>query len=298
MVHEPAFEERPSEVAEPSREEHVGEILARVRVAQGLSLDDVAQQLKFGVRQIEALEQGRFESLPGSTFARGMVRSYARLLKLDAEALLSQVVGKFEVPDADRLATRYREPVPFSDGSRRSNITYAVLSVVILLVAAGVLYGWQQERSSAPRLDVVPATRAPLEPSHTKPVVSPPQPSAAAPVTAASTGTRAATANPPPQPPVASTPAPTAPAPAPAPAPAMGRVVLHFDAESWVEIRDASSKVLLSQLNPAGSERVVQGTPPFAVVIGNAQHVQLTYDGQAFDLAPHIRVEVARFTLK
>ncbi|MFZ1907695.1 MAG: DUF4115 domain-containing protein, partial [Burkholderiales bacterium] len=87
-------------------------------------------------------------------------------------------------------------------------------------------------------------------------------------------------------------------APAPSAAPATGRILLHFDAESWVEIRDGAGKLLLSQLNPAGSEKAVQGTPPFAVVVGNAQHVQLTYDGQAFDLAPHIRVEVARFTLK
>ncbi|HEX7070992.1 MAG TPA: DUF4115 domain-containing protein, partial [Rhodothermales bacterium] len=83
-----------------------------------------------------------------------------------------------------------------------------------------------------------------------------------------------------------------------APAPAAGRIALHFDAESWVEIRDASGKVLLSQLNPPDSDKVVRGVPPFAVVIGNAQHVKLTYDGQPFDLAPHIRVEVARFTLK
>ena len=74
--------------------------------------------------------------------------------------------------------------------------------------------------------------------------------------------------------------------------------MLHFDAESWVEIRDGTGKLLLSQLNPAGSEKVVQGSPPFSVVIGNAQNVRVTYDGEAFDLTPHIRVEVARFTLK
>jgi cytoskeleton protein RodZ len=289
-VHEPALGEQPTEVAdEQPRGEHAGEILARARLAQGLTLDDVAQQLKFGVRQIDALEQGRFESLPGSTFARGMVRSYARLLKLDAEPLLGQVEGKFVVADADRLATRYREPVPFSDGSRRSNITYVVLSVAILLVVAGVLFGWQQERSRATRLKFVPAARVPLEPARAVPA----NPPSVAPPPVASTGAAAAesagTASPPAQPHSATV---------PAAAPATGRIVLHFDAESWVEIRDASGKVLLSQLNPAGSEKVIQGTPPFSVVVGNAQHVQLTYDGQAFDLAPHIRVEVARFTLK
>ena len=74
--------------------------------------------------------------------------------------------------------------------------------------------------------------------------------------------------------------------------------MLHFDAESWVEIRDGTGKVLMSQLNRAGTEKEVQGTPPFSVVIGNAQHVRVTYNDEPFDLTPHIRVEVARFTLK
>ncbi|MGH8744952.1 MAG: helix-turn-helix domain-containing protein, partial [Burkholderiales bacterium] len=279
-VHEPAFGERPTEFAEePPRAEHVGEILARARVAQGLTLEDVAQQLKFGARRIDALEQGRFENLPGSTFARGMVRSYARLLKLDAETLLSRLEGKFQVPDADRLATRYREPVPFSDGSRRSNIAYALLSVALLLVVAGVLYGWQQERSGTTRLNFVPAARAPLESPRAAAVP-------AAPASIASSGTSAGMATTSAQAPVESAPAATATAAATAPA--TGRIALHFDAESWVEIRDASGKVLLSQLNPADSDKVVQGTAPFAVVVGNAQHVRLTYNGQAFDLMPHI----------
>ncbi|HUJ85491.1 MAG TPA: helix-turn-helix domain-containing protein [Burkholderiales bacterium] len=295
-VQEPALGERPAEIVEAQPHgEHVGEILARARVAQGLTLDDVAQQLKFGARQIGALEQGRFENLPGSTFARGMVRSYARLLKLDAEALLGQVEGKFEVPDADRLATRYREPVPFSDGSRRSNITYVVLSVAILLVAAVVLYGWQQERSRATHLNFVPAARAPLEAPPRPLRASPPLPAAPAPAPAPAPVASASASSSTPNPPV-QTQGPAAAAPATASA--TGRIVLHFDAESWVEIRDGAGKLLLSQLNPAGSEKVVQGIPPFSVVIGNAQHVQLTYDGQALDLAPHIRVEVARFTLK
>ena len=84
----------------------------------------------------------------------------------------------------------------------------------------------------------------------------------------------------------------------PAPAAETRRIVLDFDAESWVEIHDATGKVLMSQLNRADSEKVIQGTPPFSVVIGNAQHVRVTYDGEPFDLTPHIRVEVARFTLK
>jgi cytoskeleton protein RodZ len=54
----------------------------------------------------------------------------------------------------------------------------------------------------------------------------------------------------------------------------------------------------MHSLNPAGTERVVEGVPPFSLVIGNARHVRLTYGEREIDLRPHTRVEVARFTLK
>jgi cytoskeleton protein RodZ len=56
--------------------------------------------------------------------------------------------------------------------------------------------------------------------------------------------------------------------------------------------------MLLSQLNPAGSEQAVEGRPPFSLVIGNAQYVRLSYEDREIDLTPHVKVEVARFTLE
>ena len=76
------------------------------------------------------------------------------------------------------------------------------------------------------------------------------------------------------------------------------RIVLKFERPSWVEIRGRDGKTLLSQLNPAGSEQTVEGRPPFSLIIGNAQHVRLSYDDRQIDLAPHVKVEVARFTLE
>jgi cytoskeleton protein RodZ len=56
--------------------------------------------------------------------------------------------------------------------------------------------------------------------------------------------------------------------------------------------------MLISSLNPAGSERILRGRPPFEIVIGNASHVKLEYNNKPVDLRPHTRVEVARLTLK
>ena len=72
---------------------------------------------------------------------------------------------------------------------------------------------------------------------------------------------------------------------------------LSFDRESWVEIRDARGRVIFNQINPPGSSQVVEGEAPLSLVVGNARSVRLGYGDRDIDLAPHTRVDVARFTL-
>ena len=84
-------------------------MLAAARGRAGLSLDAVAQQLKLGVRQVQALEDDNFAALPGRTFVRGFVRNYARLLKLDADAVLAALPGSSAAPALEaRRCTRPR----------------------------------------------------------------------------------------------------------------------------------------------------------------------------------------------
>lgn len=267
----------------------VGAELAQAREAMGLSLADVAQQLKFAPRQIEALEQERYDRLPTGTFARGMLRSYARLLKLDAEAVVARAASRLAAPDNTAAVAAAHRPIPITDSARRSNLTYVALSVALLVVIAAVTLEWQQERARAARLSFVPAAQAP------QPAVLEPQRSPVASAAAASIVT-------PPQ--VAPMPEGDAggkPAAESRPQPvAEGsrRLVLRFERESWVEVRGRGGRLLMSQLNPAGSERQLDGEPPFQLIIGNAQHVRLTYGERPVDLAPHVKVEVARLTLE
>lgn len=278
----------------------VGQELAAAREARGLALADVAQQLKFAPRQLEALEQEQFAALPGATFAKGMVRSYARLLKLDPEPLLQRVAGHFEVPDSNRLAARYHQPVPFSDGARKSTFVYLGLSAGVLVLVGAVAYEWHQERTAmakAPTKATSVAKAASREGPKQRPAPVPVQ-QAVAPVPA----------------PVASpVPAPVAP-----PVPAMPektktlvaatsekpkvvsgphRLVVRTDGEAWIEIKDSADRMLVSSLNPPGSERVVRGKPPYSLVIGNASNVTVLYDDKPIDLAPHTRQDVARLTV-
>ena len=273
----------------------VGEELAQARAALGMSVADVAQQLKFAARQIEGLEQGRFEDLPTGTFARGMVRAYARLLKLDAEALVDRMAARVAAPDNAEAVASARRPIPITDDARRTNLVYAALSVAILGVIAAVAFEWQRERANAARLSFVPAAQAPLEVQRAAvadiaaSAVTPPNlsPLAAAEPFQPVRPQPAAESRPAGERSAASRPAPEG----------TRRISLKFERESWVQIRGADGKPLLSQLNPAGSERTVEGKAPFILIIGNAQYVRLSYDDRQIDLTPHVKVEVARFTL-
>ena len=281
----------------------VGQELAAAREARGLALADVAQSLKFAPRQLEALEQERFDALPGATFARGMVRSYARLLKLDPEPLVERISGRCEIPDSNRLAARYHQPVPFSDSARKSTFVYLGLSAGVLVLVGAVAYEWQQERTRVAK----PASKATTSVAKAAPREAQPRPApvavqpAMAPAPAQEkTKLAAAVPAPAPVPPVAITPEKPKVVSADKPrAVSAGphRLVVRTEGEAWIEIRDAADRMLVSSLNPPGSERVVRGKPPYSLVIGNASTVTVLYDDKPIDLAPHTRQDVARLTV-
>ena len=252
------------------------------RAELGLSLEDVANQLKFAPRQIEALETGDFAKLPGGTFARGMLRSYARLLKVDPAPILAQLAAAGVGPQAGpEQAVSLRTPIPFSEGGKHVNLVYAVLSVVLLAVVAFFAFEWYQEKAAPPKLAfVAPAQEPPAaEPRDATPTAHS--------ATFASTGLA----------PVLE----TAPRPDGRRAgllpPGQRRIVIQFDKESWVEIKAGNGDILTSQMNAAGTEKVIEGAPPFLLTIGNAPNVRVTYNELPVDLRPHFKVDVARFTL-
>lgn len=69
----------------------IGGVLRQAREARGESVGDVAHALKLNPRQVEAIEQERFDLLPGKAFVRGFVRNYARHVGLDAEQLVTRL---------------------------------------------------------------------------------------------------------------------------------------------------------------------------------------------------------------
>lgn len=75
-------------------------------------------------------------------------------------------------------------------------------------------------------------------------------------------------------------------------------ISLHFTADSWVDIRDATGKPLIRSLGVAGVTKEVEGVAPFQVLLGYGPGVQITYNGEPYDFQKFQgRQEVARFTI-
>lgn len=262
----------------------VGQILREAREAQGITLDNAAVRLRLMHRQVEAMERDDFESLGQSVFARGFVRNYARLLGLAPESLLARMDGAPTEPAA---------VAPTEPALPRSWLTspWLILSLLGLLLAVAVpvaLYAWLNSDGGERPDEPVPAAMQPR-----------PTPAVASAPVAAPADVVAPAPVPPVTPAAADGTSPEATA-SEAAEPAADGSVLHLDFgdESWTEIKDASGRMLMRQLNPAGSSGDVHGQPPFDVVIGNAAQVQVTYNGRPIDLKPFIDVTVARFTLE
>ncbi|MBI2295364.1 MAG: helix-turn-helix domain-containing protein, partial [Betaproteobacteria bacterium] len=108
-----------------------GRRLAQARALHDLSPSDVARQLKLSVWQIEALEAGQFDRLPGPVFVRGFIRNYARLVKLDPEDLL-QSAGDSLPLQAPRPATPPSQDIPFPTAQTRRWPGYAIAAAVLV----------------------------------------------------------------------------------------------------------------------------------------------------------------------
>ena len=269
----------------------IGRELRAARVGRGLSIGEVADRLKLSVKQLNAIESGDFASLPGATFARGFVRSYARYMEIDADALVARLdqCVPLDAPAAGL--------VPLDEPAARKTSLALPLSLGALLVIAG---GWfllpgsaEPEVQSSVPLALVPTVADPdasaLQPTTSDVVaVAPPLVTASAPQAVAPVAAAPVTA------PVA---AAASAASAAAPVAGQGRIELRVRQEAWVSITDADGKKLVYATLAANDRRQLQGRPPFRVVIGNAANAELAYNGQPVDLAGKIRGTTAKLEL-
>jgi len=287
-----------------------GARLRAAREAAGLSLDQVAQQLKLAPRQVKALEDESFGELPGRTFSRGFVRNYARLLHLDAQDLLAHLPDVSQAPALESPTLHSTAAImgelPSATASKSGLGRWLIPLILIACIVAAAAYEWYRgglSNYAEPARPVSDATdhRAPAT---IVPGVALPNPlTRSAPTTASQTTVSQASEASQSATPVASmrdsaaTPASGSTLPASA-APGDATVLLRYQGPSWTEIRDRSGQLVVSRLVAAGSVEPVNGAPPFDIVLGNAQVVTLVYRGTPVDLSPYTRQNVARLTIQ
>jgi len=118
-----------------------GEHLRREREMRGVSLDEVAQATRIGTRFLEALENERWQELPGGVFNRGFLRSIARYLGLDEESLVAEY-GQ-AANDKPQMAEWAASTRGEGDASPSWVGRIVVMLIVLLLLAAAGVGGWQ-----------------------------------------------------------------------------------------------------------------------------------------------------------
>lgn len=154
-----------------------GETLRREREMRGVSLEEVASATRITTRNLEALENERWEQLPGGVFNRGFIRSVSRYLGLDEEILVAEyVIATNDQPNmavwADKTEANKRSPVPWVLGGA---------AALVLLAAFFLWRDWALVRAAI--TGAQPATAANAAPPAAPPASQAP-PLAAPPVVA------------------------------------------------------------------------------------------------------------------
>lgn len=265
-------------VAESPRE--FGEELRRERELRDVSREQLVEATRISLRQIEALETGRFEQLPAKVFSRGFVRSIAIQLGLDAErtaAAFAHVYDAWAVEQEEKERREMTGSGQFRALSRpRRSVSVktsaiglsAAIVIAVLTGAAAVLKSRSADKAPAttPRLTSEPTSAA------TGPASLALPPAIAAETVALPPSTEPEATDP------ATAPAPAAPSVAPD---ASGlTLTLTFSEDCWTEVT-MDGKVAAAELCRKGTVREFSGARRFTLTLGNAGGVAVAVDGRA-----------------
>ena len=290
--------------------------LRAARESAGVTLADLSQKTRISVKQLEALEAGRYSDLPGIAFVKGAMRSCAKVLNLDAQVLLAHVQANTLDPLASGNGDRLAMPMPADRGGLSSGGGSRLWfwgAALLALVALGFFFAspeqWRAAISQmAPKAGPAQSAKvsAPANPTAVAAVIAPIEASPTGPSLQTSSTSSAPVALPAVVSPVSPGAVPdtglkrvdplvVAP---PAVLPTGSVIEMQFARDSWVEVRQADGKIINNQLHKAGTKAAIDAQGPVALIIGGASGVSVNWQGQAQDIKPFTRDDVARLTLK
>ena len=112
----------------------VGASLRQSRVESGRDLSEASEALRIRRPHLQAIEEGRFDELPGQAYALGFVRAYAEYLELDSDWVIDRFREEVDPGDANP-DLHFPEPPPVRDWRPRIGVAGAALAL------AAVAYG-------------------------------------------------------------------------------------------------------------------------------------------------------------
>jgi cytoskeleton protein RodZ len=262
-----------------------GEKLRREREKRNITLDQISESTKIGTRMLQALEEDRFNQLPGGIFNKGFVRAYAHYVGLDEDQIVADyLAASGDVPPVQPELPSHESVRIVEVGSdfTRRQLPWGVFAAILLL-AALVLSIWSQREKKHE------STAAPAPPAiqraedHTAPAPTAPGPAISSTSDRNPSPTKSAV-NPATQVPSASprnpatvvpkTPAETTSLPVP------GEFVVLIQAreDSWTTIT-ADGRTVYSGNLSAGDQRAIRGRKEVIVKAGNAGGIDLHFNG-------------------
>ena len=313
-----------------SESDSPGSALRDARDALGLSVSEVATRLKVPKTVVENIEAERLDALPARVFARAHIRSYASLVELDPDEMVSAYDRKTGQEESAEIESRPQATLPGVLVALRKSLrltrmqSWVFGGTVILFTALAGIFLWFAWPSEAPVVSgpagqpVEQSSRASTE-DDVEPVSS-----AEGDLYESSTPADA------PDGPVAQDEAPvpdavadaisggSPDAPPDGPAEELSEIqqalaslsnpltytpgdahvlVFHFSSDCWVEVLDAAGALLHQDLERAGDRLEVRGDAPFSITLGYAPGAQLEYNGDPVMLSQHTHNDVARLVL-
>jgi len=320
-----------AEIHEPAA---FGQQLMLAREKAGISIDEAARALNLKQETVEAIEDSALDKLPPVTFVQGYIRTYARLLGLSEEKILSE----FEAEVPHELESELHPRPPSQDGTNSQTPVIKLISVLIIMLAALVLfyavYSYYIERTehieqSSQAADDAMVQLPPEAPliEYQAGITEDDAPTVATqsaftegediqtePVVETELALQPEEELQPEQTAIAEVAAEVEVVPDAAvsevnieeimpvakPQPITGGDILAVSAEqdSWAEIVDANDIQLFSGTLKAGRELNMTGQAPFEVFLGNAPGVSLSLNSISIDMAKYIRYNnVAQFKI-
>jgi cytoskeleton protein RodZ len=304
-----------------------GTQLRKARERQGLDQAKMAAQLHLSQTMIVALESDDFDKLPSPVFVQGYLRKYSRLLGVNEDAVVEAYQGLIPVTGESTIRSPQHRELSRELHGGHGVVRYVTWGILLILTAL-VFFWWQT------RVDLVEPTPHPVEERLESEWQAPPPeqvipqpitvqqeipqiPSPSRQVVEESEQVLSeideplSTSDDRLQQPVETELPVESDQPDPVTAPAQvaesvdevapaeaKRVVFLFKESCWTEVRDRDGKLRIFGELGADNQRTLNSRlGPFSVLLGNAPGVELTIDGESFDLKPFTRGRVARFTL-